>query len=169
MGFALRHPDLTVGVAAIDIAPRPYPPGHEQELLALRTDLSGCKSRGDLDALLAPAIPDQRVRHFLLTNAVRAGDGFAWRIDADVLAANTVAADFAQASGTFAGESLLITGGRSSYVLPKDHAVMRRFFPAVRIETLPQADHWPHVTAAAELEALLRAFLTRATGSSGPA
>ncbi len=167
MGFALRHPRLTGGVAAIDIAPRPYPPGHEQELRALRTDISGCGSRAELDELLAHTVTDQRVRQFLLTNAVKDGDGYRWRIDADVLAASTVTSDFARASGTFAGEALMVACGRSGYVRADDHAVMRRFFPGVRIETLPEADHWPHVTAPAELEALLRGFLARAAKKSG--
>jgi len=167
MGFALRHPRLTAGVAAIDIAPRPYPPGHEPELAALRTDISRCRSRAELDALLSPTVPDPRVRQFLLTNAVRDGDGFRWRIDPAVLASSTVASDFAGVSGRYDGEALMVACGRSPYVTAGDHAVMRRFFPRARIETLPEADHWPHVTAPAELEALLRGFLARAAGSPG--
>jgi esterase len=167
MGFALRWPDLVAGVAAIDIAPRPYPPGHEQELRALRTDIRPCGSRAELDERLAQVVPDRNVRQFLLTNALKDGDGYRWRIDADVLAASTVAADFAAATGTYAGETLLVACGRSRYVRAEDHAVMRRFFPGVRIETLPEADHWPQVTAAAELESLLRAFLSRAAEKSG--
>ena len=166
MAFALRHPDLTAGVAAIDIAPRAYLPGHEQELRALCTDISRCRSRAELDERLAKEVPDQRVRQFLLTNAVRDGDGYRWRIDAQVLAASTVAGDFARVSGSFAGEALMVACGRSGYVLPEDHALMKRFFPRARVETLPQADHWPHVTAAAELEILLRAFLSRAAENS---
>ncbi len=167
MGFALRHPRLTAGVAAIDIAPRPYPPDHEQELAALGTDVSGCRTRADLDALLSPIVPDLRVRQFLLTNAVRDGDGFRWRLDPAVLAASTVASDFAGVSGRYTGEALLVACGRSPYVVAEDHAAMRRFFPRARIETLAAADHWPHVTAPAELEALLRGFLARAAGKSG--
>jgi esterase len=161
MGFALRHADLTAGVAAVDIAPRPYPPGHEQELRALRMDLSRCRSRSELDELLAPVIPDLRMRQFLLTNAVRDGGAYRWRIDADILEGSSVADDFADVSGIFGGDALLITCGRSGYVQPADHAVMHRFFPAARIESLPQADHWPHVSAAAALETLLHSFLRR--------
>jgi pimeloyl-ACP methyl ester carboxylesterase len=36
---------------------------------------------------------------------------------------------------------------------------MRRYFPHVRIVSLPDADHWPHVTAPAALEACLRAWM----------
>lgn len=163
MSFALHHPGRTAGVAAIDIAPRAYPPDHEQELRALRTDLGGCRTRADLDALLAPVVPDERVRQFLLTNAVRHGDGFRWRVDAELLASSTVSGDFAQeGSAPFAaGETLLIPCGRSPYVRLEDEEIMRRWFPRARIEPIPGADHWPHVSAPAELESILGSFLTR--------
>jgi pimeloyl-ACP methyl ester carboxylesterase len=169
MGFALRHPGGAAGVAAIDIAPRAYPPGHETELRALRTDLAACRTRADLDALLAPVVPNVRVRQFLLTNAVREGSGFRWRIDVDVLASSTVSADFAGREGAFPGEALLIPCGKSPYVRPEDSAVMRRFFPRAHVEPIPGADHWPNVTAPGELETILRGFLARCNNAApGP-
>jgi esterase len=159
MGFALAYPELTAGVASIDIAPRPYPRDHEREFRALRTDINGCTSRAEVDALLAPALPDIRTRQFLLTNAVRDGTGFRWRCNVDALDRHTVSDDFAQASGSFAGESLLVACGRSGYVRERDHMAMRKFFPGVRIRTIAGADHWPHVTAPAELAAFLVEFL----------
>ncbi len=165
MGFAIGHPDLTAGVASLDIAPRPYPPEHGVELRALKTDISGCRSRAELDALLFPLIPDRGTRQFLLTNAARAGDvdaaghGFRWKLNVEVLETNTVAADWAAMKGTYTGEALLVASGKSGYVGPEDHAVMRRYFPGARIVTLPDADHWPHVSAPAALEAVLREFL----------
>ncbi|MGA2974588.1 MAG: alpha/beta fold hydrolase [Spirochaetia bacterium] len=169
MGFAVRHPSLTAGIAAVDIAPRPYPPGHEEELRALRTDIGACRSRAELDCLLSSIVPQVDFRQFLLTNAVREGPGFRWRIDAEVLAANTVAADWAGVSGSYEGESLLIACGRSDYVRAEDHALMRRFFPNARIQTIPQADHWPHVSAPGRMEELLGEFLVRCNKNEGSA
>ena len=37
MGFATALPQLVSGIAVVDIAPRPYPPGHEKELRGLGT------------------------------------------------------------------------------------------------------------------------------------
>ncbi len=76
MGFALAHPRPTAGVASIDIAPRPYPPEHGQELAALKTDIRACRSRAEVERLLLPLLPDARTRQFIMTNAVRDGDGF---------------------------------------------------------------------------------------------
>jgi pimeloyl-ACP methyl ester carboxylesterase len=159
MGFALAHPDLTAGVASVDIAPQPYPRDHEKEFSALRTDIGGCTSRAEVDALLAPLVPDIRTRQFLLTNAVRDGAGFRWRCNVEALDRHTVSDDFSQSSGRFDGASLLVACGMSGYVHAQDHEVMRRFFPGVRIRTIAAADHWPHVTAPGELAAFLFEFL----------
>jgi esterase len=176
MAFAIQHPDATEGVASIDIAPRPYPPEHGEELRALKTDISGCRTRAEVEQLLLPVVPDVRTRQFLLTNAVRgpagsAGEGFRWRLNVAALEKSTVAADWSTVTGQFTGEALLIAGGRSGYVRAADHAVMSRYFPHARIEILPQADHWPHVTDPAALEAILGQFLDRCNkataGSSG--
>ncbi len=161
MGFALRHPGLTAGVASIDIAPRAYPSDHARELQALRTDLSRCATRADIDALLAPLVPEVRERQFLLTNAVRDGTGFRWRIDPDILAEASVSRDFSAAGGRFDGEALLVACGESPYVGPGDTELMRRFFPGARAVTLDGADHWPHVSAPDALAGALEEFLAR--------
>jgi esterase len=159
MGFALAHPDLVAGVAAVDIAPRPYPRDHEEQFRALHTDIGACRNRADLDALLTPLIPDIRERQFMLMNAVRTGTGFAWRINVGALEKHTVAEDFAGAHGRYDGQALLLACGRSPYVRGEDQALMRRFFPNARVVSIPQADHWPHVTAPAETERILGEFL----------
>jgi len=107
-------------VASIDIAPRPYLPEHGEELRALKTDITGCRSRADLETLLLPLVPDARTRQFLLTNAARSGEGFKWKLNVDALEGNTVAADWASVTGRFEGEALLVAGARSSYVGPDD-------------------------------------------------
>jgi esterase len=159
MGFALSHPEMTAGVAAVDIAPRPYPRNHELQFKALRTDISGYASRAELDALLAPLVPDPAERQFLLMNAVRDGGGFRWRCNIDALEKHTVAEDFARVTASYDGPSLMVACGLSHYVRESDHALMRRFFPSARVMTIPQANHWPHITAPAELQGILEDFL----------
>jgi esterase len=160
MGFAIAHPKLVDALAVIDIAPRPYPLDHEREFAALRTNIHGCATRADLDALLAPVIPEPAERHFLLTNAVRrgAGQGFEWRINTTALLTSTISRDFEGIAGSFAGPSLFVAGGRSAYLTEKDRPAVLRLFPRSHIEVIPSADHMPHVSAPAELEAVLRDF-----------
>lgn len=166
MGFAAALPDLLAGLAVLDIAPRPYPVDHEEELRALRTDIRECSTRADLDALLAPLLPDPGVRQFILTNAVREGEGFRWRLNVETLAASTLSSDFADFAGRFEGPTLLVACGRSPYVREEDRALMKRYFPAVQIRTIPEADHWPHISAPVALEKALHEFLSRTSGNS---
>jgi pimeloyl-ACP methyl ester carboxylesterase len=166
MGFAAALPDLVSGIAVLDIAPRPYPPDHQKELRALRTDIRGCRTRAELDALLSPLLPDPGVRQFILTNAVREGEGFRWRLNVEALAGSTVSSDFADFAGRYEGAALLVACGKSTYVEEEDRALMRRYFPAVRVSAIPEADHWPHISAPAALERVLLEFLARTGGNS---
>ncbi len=159
MGFAIAHPDLTRAVASLDIAPRSYPTGHEAEFRAFHMDISRCRSRAELDELLGPLLPDAGVRQFILTNAVRDGQGFRWRLNAPALEASTVSADFAGVDGRYDGPSLLVAGGRSPYVTEQDVAVMHRHFPAAVFVKIAQADHWLHVSAPDSLARILTDFL----------
>jgi esterase len=161
MGFAIAHPREAAAVAVVDIAPRPYPLDHEQEFAALRTDIGRCSARGELDALLAPLLPDPAVRQFMLTNAVRTedGSGFRWRLDVESLASSSISSDFARVAGSWDGPALFIAGGRSSYLAESDRPAVLRHFPRARIQTIPHADHWPHVSAPQELASLLASFL----------
>jgi pimeloyl-ACP methyl ester carboxylesterase len=42
---------------------------------------------------------------------------------------------------------------------------MKGYFPNARVETIPEADHWPHVTAPDALAALLEGFLARSAAA----
>jgi pimeloyl-ACP methyl ester carboxylesterase len=145
----------------VDIAPRSYPLDHEREFAALRTDISRCATRLELDSLLEPLLPDPAVRQFMLTNAVRAGDGsgFRWRLAVESLASSSLSSDFAHVQGSWGGPALFVAGGRSAYLTEADRPAVLRHFPRARIQTIPHADHWPHVSAPRELEALLRVSL----------
>ncbi len=167
MGFAIAHPELTTAVASLDIAPRAYSTGHVEELRALSTDISSCRTRRELDTLLSPILPDTAARQFILMNAVRDGDGFRWRIDASIVAGSTVNQDFPSVTGTFDGPALLVAGGKSPYVKHTDRDVMLRYFPSARILTIPEADHWLHVTAADALQRVLSEFLSGTGAISG--
>jgi len=164
MAFALAHPKLTAGVVSLDIAPRLYASEHGPELQAFHTDISGCRSRAELDALLAPILPDASVRQFILTNAVRSGDGFRWRLNVPALEASTLSMDFGGVTGRYDGPALLVAGGRSNYVTASDPAAMLRYFPAAEVKVIPQADHWLHVSAPDQLVEILGAFLDAIKG-----
>ncbi|MEM9304163.1 MAG: alpha/beta fold hydrolase [Pseudomonadota bacterium] len=167
MGLALTYPDTVERLVVVDIAPVSY--GHSDvfcryiEAMAA-VPLASIDSRREADAHLQAAVPDGRVRAFLLHSLRRdAAGGWCWRINLDALSANMdriAAFPFADAA-PFPGPALFVAGGASTYVLPEHHDTIRQFFPAARIEVIPDAGHWVHADRPAELEALVRPFLSR--------
>lgn len=125
MGFAIAHPRMTAAAALIDIAPRAYPLDHEREFQALQTDISVCRSRTELDALLAPLLPDPLVRQ----EGHEGGGGFAWRLNVAALEFSSISGDFSGVTGRFEGPALFVAGGSSDYLREADHAAVLRHFP----------------------------------------
>ncbi len=161
MGLALSFPKLVPGLVVVDIAPRAYAVDHEHEFAALTADISHCRSRADLDAVLAPMVPEQRLRSFLLTNAVREGDGFRWRLEPDVLRKASLFADAERLSGRYEGPALFVLGGRSGYVLPEDHVRIKARFPGAEIRVIAEADHWVHTAAPEAFVAVVAQFVQK--------
>ena len=93
----------------------PNPPGFRDitramQALPLRPDLA----RREADALLAPAVPDERVRGFLLQN-LRLGSRPRWRIGLDEIAAALPAIEGWDPPGAarYGGPTLFIAGAHS--------------------------------------------------------
>jgi esterase len=156
MRVALTAPEQVKRVAVADIAPVPYPThfdAYAEAMLALSPSLS----RTEADATLAPAIPEQAVRAFLLHN-FRSGSG--WRIGlANIAAALPVVARWDDLGTTYPGPALFVTGARSDYVRAEDRPVITGLFPAARFVTIKDAGHWLHSEQAAAFNATLEAFL----------
>ncbi len=159
MGYSLYHPEDVQALAVIDIAPKAYAVDHTRELEALRLDISFCRSRGEIDEIMAPLIPQIEVRRFLQMNAERTEHGFRWKIDAEVLQKSTVNTDFSTLSGAFGGKTLFIAGSESDYVGPENYPQIRSFFPQAKIHIIPGAGHWLHHTAAGQFKEALVDFI----------
>lgn len=162
MQFALHHPDMLSKLVVVDIAPRTYPPGHNQIFEALLSvDLARLSDREEAEALLLPRIPDEAIRRFLLKNLTRDRDGnFAWKINLPVIYRHY--ADIlgpVHGNDPFEGPSLFIRGERSDYVPDADIPRIRQLFPAAHVETVRDAGHWVHADAPANFLKLLTGFL----------
>ncbi|MBI3396282.1 MAG: alpha/beta fold hydrolase [Spirochaetia bacterium] len=145
-------------VIIVDIAPRTYPPHHQKEFAALRTDVGGMRTREEVDRAMSLVHPDPMVRQFLQMNLMRTDTGFEWKINVDGLEGSRFMEerDF---SGSYDGPALFITGGASSYVLESDRTLIMERFPRAQILTLPGADHYLHYTAQAAFLGAVREFL----------
>lgn len=159
MQLALLHPDLVRKLIVVDMSPRADSP-RQRDILArlLSLDLAHFQTRQQMEAALAPAIPDAPTRQFLLKNAVRQGSGgFQWRIGLHQILQNHLRLIEAVSSDcTFAKPALFIRAEKSDYLSEKDFPSIKELFPQGRLETIPGAGHLVHVE---KTEAFVRAVL----------
>lgn len=165
MEVSLEHSDLVDRLVLADIAPREYPPRLEHLIFALRDlDLSSIETRKDAEEALAQAVPERKVRLFLLKNLERTGKHtFSWKINVDALASHykEVVKGIKKKGRRFDGPVLFIKGERSDYIEESDMEDILLLFPRAVIKTIPHAGHWLHAEAQVSFVELCREFLTR--------
>ncbi|WP_029148270.1 alpha/beta fold hydrolase [Methylophilus sp. 5] len=143
MQFATQYPARVSKLIVVDMAMRAYPDRYTQLMdHMLAVNLSQMASRNEVDNALKDAIPNLRVRQFLLTNLVKSGAQLQWRINLPALKAN-YATLIAAIAVHFDRLSLFIRGERSDYVQERDIAELKQHFPRAEFVTLP-TDHWVH-------------------------
>lgn len=148
MRLALRHPARVRALAIVDIAAgtEAYLGDQSGLIEAMRAiDLGGLDSRADADDALRPAVPDPRVRGFLLQNLRRSAAGWSWQLNLDLLAEQVARLrEWPGEVRPYPGPVVWISGARSPYVTRSDDAVMRHYFPLVQQVRLKDAGHWVH-------------------------
>ena len=164
MALALARPDLVTRLLVADVSPVRYPPHFRDIAAAMRAiPLHPGLSRAAVDAALADAAPDPRVRLFLSTNLrlgnAAAGTGPAWRIGLDEIAEALPDIERWDEAGRYDGPVLVLSGDRSNYVLPEHRALFAALFPHVRFAALRDAGHWLHADQPDAFLQTVRAFL----------
>lgn len=158
MQFATQYPDRVNKLIVVDMAMRAYPDRYTQLMdHMLAVDLSQMASRNEVDNALKDAIPNLRVRQFLLTNLVKNEAQLQWRINLPALKAN-YATLIAAIAVHFEQPSLFIRGERSDYVQASDIAELQRHFTQAEFVSLP-TDHWVHAEQPQFFIQALEAFL----------
>jgi pimeloyl-ACP methyl ester carboxylesterase len=167
MLLALRHPELVERLVVADMSPVSYGTAREftgyiEALCGL--DLAQVHERADADRLLAPAVPSDSVRAFLLQNLRRDGDSWRWQPNLEVLGR-----DIEQLSGwpaeaadlaPYEGPVLWVAGADSGYVKPEYDEAMTWLFPRKRLVTIKGAGHWVHSEKPEIFLDVLRQFLS---------
>ena len=160
MQFALRYPACVDKLVVVDISPGAYPPLHRCILDALSSlDLASFQNRSQMDAALAPSIPESALRQFLLKNVVREPGGvFRWRINLPGICGNydRLGAALPADGASFDRPALFLRGEESDYLRDQDIALVRQLFLQAQLRAIPRAGHWVHVHAP---EAFLRAVV----------
>ena len=150
MLLACRQSERVERLVVVDVAPQDYDwLGHRAEFAAMHElDLGTLTSRAEAELRMEARVPDLGMRKFLATNLVRGGDGkWHWTINLPALTEALPAFEKNPLSPTdrHAGPTLFIVGGKSRYVQAADHADIRKYFPAARIEVIADSGHNPHM------------------------
>ena len=164
MQFAITHPDRVTKLIIVDIAPKGYPASQRPILAALeKLELKSFRTFGEIDAALAPAIPEISVRQFLMKNIARVpSGGFQWRIDLASIAKNyDELIKPISAAGPYDKPALFVRGGRSDYIAETDQPSIQAIFTHAEFVTIATAGHWVHAEAPDEFLQNLTAFLNK--------
>lgn len=158
MLFAAKYPDQLDKLIVVDIAPKFYPVHHNVILEGLKAiPISKLASRREADDLLADYVEPPGVRQFLLKNIKRTKDGFAWKMNLDVIYDHIAnVGNGLNDDETFAHETLFIRGSESDYIEDSDIPDLDAHFPKNNLVTIHGASHWVHVE---EPEQLLEAII----------
>ncbi len=163
MTLALTRPERVGKLIVADIAPVAYDHANLDYIRAMQAlDLAQITRRAEAEAGLADAVCDPVVRAFLVQNLVSDGPGYRWRINLEGLARSMLEIHgFPESllTHSFAGPTLFLAGERSDYLRAEHGALIRRLFPAARIESVPGAGHWVHAENPDGFLAAVTAFL----------
>ena len=162
MQFALNHPSRVHKLVVVDMSPREQWPRFAKLLAALRALQTGrYKTRLEADQALAPTVPEESLRQFVLKNLMPDDcGGYRWRNNIEGIAANyDRLREAVGAPMPFPHESLFVLGGKSDYVGDEDRLEIRRLFPSAQFEVIEGAGHWVHAEKPTEFANAVLKFL----------
>jgi len=145
LALAQKRPEIVERLVLADIAPVAYAGGFSDVIAAFQSvDLASIKTRGDADQSMSEHIAEVGIRQYLLQNLEQKQGHWRWRINLDlIVSAMDVIRGFEPGcQKAYEGESLIIRGEFSNYVLPEYEATIRQCLPNVRIAVLPGVGHW---------------------------
>lgn len=147
MMVAAQNPDLVKKLIVVDIAPKYYPPHHQQILDGLTAlEEAHLGSRKEAENLLKEFISNQGIRLFLLKNLERESQD-KLRLKLNLSALKTNIEKIGEAlpeQHQYAGETLFVKGELSDYITSEDEATIKKHFPKAKITSIPEAGHWVH-------------------------
>ena len=147
MQFACTNPEKVTQLIVADIAPKAYPPHHQQILNGLAAlNFSQITSRKEADQTLSNFIKEAGIRQFLLKNIYRVTPTqLGLRINIAVLknASDQIGTSLSQEM-QYPGKTLFLKGEHSGYIEAGDELLLQHHFPQSTLVTIEKAGHWLH-------------------------
>lgn len=164
MTLALTHPKRVKAVVAADIAPVSYPPHHQKVFAGLTSMPADIKDRRAALAHLLNHDIDEATAQFLLKSLRRGDDGFGWKFNlAELIASYDYIVGWfntdPHAYSAYNGDTLLVRGGDSHYVIADYTDAIMRQFPHVSAKTIQGTGHWLHAQKPAVFNRIVSEFI----------
>ena len=162
MMLALTAPDQVSRLLVSDIAPIRYQSGFDGFIDAMQAvDLARIDRRATADSALAGAVPDDRVRAFLLQNLLIENGAARWRVNLAALKnglAEISSWEDPDPLVPFEKPVLFTAGANSGYITARARAAIKNRFPKSRVTSIKNAGHWIHAEQPAAFLLTLQAF-----------
>ncbi|UCS94135.1 alpha/beta fold hydrolase [Echinicola marina] len=162
MNFALKYPSKVNKLIIADIAPRYYPPHHQQILQGLNAiNMEELKSRKEADDTLAKYIDEMGIRQFLLKSLGRNEERkFIWKVNLPVITEKIDnVGEALSGNKSFEGPTLFMRGANSKYIQDSDKEDLEKFFPEYKLISIKNAGHWLHAEQPSAVIETIKAFL----------
>lgn len=174
MNFAMTWPEKLYGLLIADISPIVSDASYSivfnqhQEILnsILSINLSGTKSRKEVESLLAFRIKSEKTRRFILKNLKREPDNsFSWKLNASAILKNLSSIMEGIKSGNEERSEItgfpvfFLKGEFSDYLPESDFVKIRYFFPAAEFVIIPRSGHWIQADNPEAVKKILLKFL----------
>lgn len=162
MYYAAKYSNRVEKMVIADIAPKYYPPHHQQILKGLSAlDFNTISSRLQADEALSTFVTEKGVRQFLLKNLYwETKDRLGLRANISVLSQKAEAVGEALPSSyLFHGPTLFLKGEKSDYITDEDSSLLKQHFPYTTLETIQNAGHWLHAENPVQFYEITHRFL----------
>ena len=162
MFFGVKYAEYLASLVIVDIAPRYYPPHHQEILKGFKAvDPSTLSSRDQAVQRISTVIKHPGIQQFLLKNLQREGqDTFSWKHNLPAIERNIVNIGMEIPQNlSFLGPSLFIAGSLSNYISESDIVDIKNHFPDAEIITISGAGHWVHAEKPAEIVETINEFI----------
>lgn len=174
VNFALTWPEKLYGLLVADISPfvsenrKSVVYAQHQTILnsILSIDISGIRTREEVEKLLSLTINSDITRGFIMKNLKRESDNsFSWKLNASALLENLDRImegigpgneDLVELTGF---PVYFLKGEYSDYLPESDFPKIRKFFPAADFIIIPHSGHWIHSDNPEAVKECLMKFL----------
>lgn len=169
--FALKNPNLVEKAIIVDVLPSKGLGTSQTDIPLFLQAMKAIKipneqtihqGRKTADAQLEEIVPVQSLRDFLITNLVKDGEEFSWRINIEALEQSYLShiADFPNAEGLqFKGKTLFIGGAKSDFITKEGFKEAQKLFPNSELIFIDGAGHWVHSEKPAQFLDVVLKFL----------